>query len=113
LNPQPKEYTKTGTHDEIAHDEDAAFNPNKTNPAEEKATAGEEVRNQNISLWSSSTTSLVEYPVSNPSFSVSSSTRDQPLLLPQPAPPSFHPLEMETTGPPPAQMAMSLVGFWL
>lgn len=39
LKPKAHEYTQTGTDDEAAHS-DAAFNPNKTSPENEKDTAG-------------------------------------------------------------------------
>jgi hypothetical protein len=44
LNPTSKESTRSATNDEIAHDDDAAYNPNRTNPVDEKQTAGREVR---------------------------------------------------------------------
>ncbi|KAA8909651.1 hypothetical protein FN846DRAFT_597526 [Sphaerosporella brunnea] len=42
LSPRSKESTRSATHDEIAHDDDAAYNPNRTNPEDEKHAAGRE-----------------------------------------------------------------------
>jgi len=39
LKPRPSEGTKSGSDDEVAEKTDAAFNPNKTAPEEEKASA--------------------------------------------------------------------------
>ncbi|KAK9779957.1 hypothetical protein AB5N19_07914 [Seiridium cardinale] len=41
LKPKAHEYTQSGTDDQAAANEDAAFNPNKTSPEAEKQTAGE------------------------------------------------------------------------
>ncbi|KAF2193972.1 hypothetical protein K469DRAFT_709451 [Zopfia rhizophila CBS 207.26] len=40
LKPTSSEYSKSGTDDAAAANEDAAFNPNKTRPDQEKKTAG-------------------------------------------------------------------------
>ncbi|KAF2271343.1 uncharacterized protein EI97DRAFT_437953 [Westerdykella ornata] len=40
LQPRRSEYSMTGTDDAAADNPDAAFNPNKTRPEEEVATAG-------------------------------------------------------------------------
>lgn len=42
LNPRSTEYSKTGTDDAVAENPDAAFNPNKTRPEQEKATSEKE-----------------------------------------------------------------------
>jgi hypothetical protein len=41
LKPKAHEYTGSGTDDQTAQNEDAAFNPDKTSPEAEKETAGE------------------------------------------------------------------------
>ena len=41
LNPEAAEYTKSGTDDGAARQEEAAFDPSKTDPEEQKETAGE------------------------------------------------------------------------
>jgi hypothetical protein len=40
LKPRSTEYSKSSSDDDAAANEDAAFNPNKTRPEEEKSTAG-------------------------------------------------------------------------
>lgn len=42
INTDSREYSKTGGDDSTAATEDAAFNPNKTSPEEEHATASRE-----------------------------------------------------------------------
>lgn len=46
VNPTSKENTQSGTHDEIAHTNEAAYGPN-TNPVEERAMAATEVSSFN------------------------------------------------------------------
>lgn len=46
VDPSSKESTRSATHDEIARNSDVAFNPGKTNPVDEKTTAGAEVCDQ-------------------------------------------------------------------
>lgn len=41
MNPEANEYSKSGTDDTSAANEDAAFNPNITDPQEAKDKAGE------------------------------------------------------------------------
>jgi len=41
INREPTEYSKSGTDDQAAAQEEAAFDPNDTNPESEKKTAGE------------------------------------------------------------------------
>ncbi|RYP84892.1 hypothetical protein DL769_001086 [Monosporascus sp. CRB-8-3] len=40
LKPKAHENTQSGTDDQTAHNEDAAFNPDKTSPESERAAAG-------------------------------------------------------------------------
>ena len=42
LKPEPNEYSKSGSDDEAARVEKAAFDPSKTSPEEEHDTAGRE-----------------------------------------------------------------------
>ncbi|KAI1380394.1 hypothetical protein F4677DRAFT_441707 [Hypoxylon crocopeplum] len=42
FKPKTHEYTQSGTDEEVASKEDAAFNPNKTDPETEKDTAAAE-----------------------------------------------------------------------
>lgn len=41
INTEATEYTKSGTDDEVAAQDKAAFDPNQTSPEAQKATAGE------------------------------------------------------------------------
>jgi hypothetical protein len=41
INTEATEYSKSGTDDATARNEEAAFDPKKTGPSEEKETAGE------------------------------------------------------------------------
>lgn len=40
INTEATEYSKSGTDDQAAKQDDAAFDPSKTSPEEQKATAG-------------------------------------------------------------------------
>lgn len=42
LKPEPNEYSKSGSDDNAARVEQTAFDPNKTSPEEEHASAGSE-----------------------------------------------------------------------
>lgn len=47
LKPKPHEYTGSGTDEQTAQNPDAAFNPNKTSPEEERRAAGADGSGQN------------------------------------------------------------------
>jgi hypothetical protein len=54
LKPEPNEYSKSGSDDEAARVEKAAFDPSKTSPEEEHDTAGresKEVRGPHVFHW--------------------------------------------------------------
>lgn len=58
LKPEPNEYSKSGSDDKAAKVEDAAFNPDKTRPEQQRASAQSESEDQNVSraarrTWSS------------------------------------------------------------
>lgn len=43
INRESTEYSKSGTDDQVAAQDDAAFNPDKTSPEDEMESAGNEV----------------------------------------------------------------------
>lgn len=58
LKPEPNEMSKSGSDDQSAAVEDAAFNPQKTSPEEEHATAGGEAADKGVCIALPFTTGL-------------------------------------------------------
>ncbi|TKA79585.1 hypothetical protein B0A55_03376 [Friedmanniomyces simplex] len=50
LKPEPNEYSKSGSDDAAAAVEDAAFDPKKTSPEAEHASAQKEAKSEGVSL---------------------------------------------------------------
>lgn len=50
MNTEATEYSKSGTDDAAARQEDAAFDPDKTDPEEQKDTAGEGIEVRRIPI---------------------------------------------------------------
>ncbi|RPA96667.1 hypothetical protein L873DRAFT_1207028 [Choiromyces venosus 120613-1] len=62
LNPTSKENTRTGTHDEVAHADNTAYNPDLTDPGSERLSAGIETKKPGNPLDASPANPEISFP---------------------------------------------------